>query len=91
MQGQFINDRQVLLTAAEEAGVEGAQQLLDNENELKSEVCCPKLFMVFLMQAVLAGSGMVPSFFMSDMSTYKRCQHFAFSASCQHMNSFHSS
>ena len=38
MQGQFINDKQVLLKAAEEAGVEGAQHLLDTEDELKSEV-----------------------------------------------------
>ena len=38
VQGQFINDKQVLLKAAEEAGVAGAQQLLEDENELKSEV-----------------------------------------------------
>ena len=38
VQGQFINDKQVLLKAAQEAGVEGAQQLLDSEDELKSEV-----------------------------------------------------
>ena len=38
VQGQFINDEQVLLKAAEEAGVIGAQQLLDNDDELKSEV-----------------------------------------------------
>lgn len=38
VQGQFINDKQVLLSAAEEAGVEGAQHLLDTEDELKSEV-----------------------------------------------------
>ena len=38
MQGQFINDRQVLLRAAEEAGISGAQQLVDNEDQLKSEV-----------------------------------------------------
>lgn len=37
-QGQFINDEQVLLKAAEEAGVIGAQQLLDNDDELKSQV-----------------------------------------------------
>ena len=38
MQGQFINDKQVLLRAAEEAGIDGAQQLLDSDDELKSEV-----------------------------------------------------
>ena len=38
LQGMFINDKQVLLTAAEKAGVEGAQQLLDDEDELKPEV-----------------------------------------------------
>lgn len=38
MQGQFINDKQVLLKAAEEAGIDGAQQLLDSDDELKSEV-----------------------------------------------------
>ena len=38
VQGQFINDKQVLLKAADEAGVQGAQHLLDNEEELKSEV-----------------------------------------------------
>lgn len=37
-EGMFINDKQVLLTAAEKAGVEGAQQLLDDEDELKPEV-----------------------------------------------------
>jgi len=37
-QGQFINDRQVLLRAAEEAGISGAEQLIDNEDQLKSEV-----------------------------------------------------
>ncbi|KAL3150213.1 hypothetical protein ABBQ32_000072 [Trebouxia sp. C0010 RCD-2024] len=37
-QGLFINDKQVLLKAAEEAGIEGAQHLLDTEDELKSEV-----------------------------------------------------
>lgn len=37
-QGQFINDKEVLLKAAKEAGVEGAQHLLDTEDELKSEV-----------------------------------------------------
>ena len=40
MQGQFINDRQVLLRAAEEAGISGAEQLIDNEDQLKSEVDC---------------------------------------------------
>ena len=43
VQAQFINDKQVLLKAAEEAGVQGAQQLLDDENELKSEVSCKRL------------------------------------------------
>ena len=38
MQGQFINDKQVLLRAADEAGVEGAQRLLDTEDELTNEV-----------------------------------------------------
>ena len=38
VQGQFINDRQVLLKAAEKAGVTGAQDLLDDEEQLKSEV-----------------------------------------------------
>ena len=38
VQGQFINDKQVLLKAAKEAGVDGAQELLDNDDELKSEV-----------------------------------------------------
>lgn len=38
VQGLFINDKQVLLKAAEEAGIEGAQHLLDTEDELKSEV-----------------------------------------------------
>lgn len=38
MQGQFINDKQVLLKAAQEAGIDGAQQLLDSDDELKSEV-----------------------------------------------------
>lgn len=38
LQGMFINDKQVLLKAAEKAGVEGAQQLLDDEDELKPEV-----------------------------------------------------
>ena len=37
-QGQFINDKQVLLTAAETAGVRGAQELLDDEDQLKPEV-----------------------------------------------------
>lgn len=38
VQGQFINDRQVLLNAAAEAGVLGAEELVDNEDQLKSEV-----------------------------------------------------
>lgn len=37
-EGQFINDKQVLLKAAETAGVTGAQELLDDEDQLKSEV-----------------------------------------------------
>lgn len=37
-QGQFINDREVLLNAAKESGVAGAQELMDNEEQLKSEV-----------------------------------------------------
>lgn len=38
LQGQFINDKQVLLQAAEAAGVTGAQELLDDEEQLKPEV-----------------------------------------------------
>lgn len=38
LQGQFINDKQVLLKAADKAGVSGAQELLNDEEELKSEV-----------------------------------------------------
>ena len=38
LQGQFINDKQVLLKAADEAGVSGAEELLNDEDELKSEV-----------------------------------------------------
>lgn len=38
VQGQFINDREVLLNAAKESGVTGAQELMDNEEQLKSEV-----------------------------------------------------
>ena len=43
MQGQFINDKQVLLRAAQEAGISGAQQLIDDEDQLKSEVHCRPL------------------------------------------------
>ncbi len=38
LQGQFINDRQVLLKAAKEASISGAEELLDDEDELKPEV-----------------------------------------------------
>ena len=38
VQGQFINDKQVLLKAAETAGISGAQELLDDEDQLKPEV-----------------------------------------------------
>ena len=38
LQGQFINDKQVLMKAADEAGVSGAEELLNDEDELKSEV-----------------------------------------------------
>jgi hypothetical protein len=38
LQGQFINDKQVLLKAAEQASVSGAEELLNDEDELKSEV-----------------------------------------------------
>ena len=37
LQGQFINDKQVLLKAAAGAGVSGAQELLDDEDELTPE------------------------------------------------------
>ncbi len=38
LQGQFINDKQVLLKAAQQASVSGAEELLNDEDELKSEV-----------------------------------------------------
>ncbi|KAL0028163.1 hypothetical protein WJX77_011577 [Trebouxia sp. C0004] len=37
-EGQFINDKQVLLKAAEQASISGAEELLNDEDELKSEV-----------------------------------------------------
>lgn len=37
-EGQFINDKQVLLKAAQQASVSGAEELLNDEDELKSEV-----------------------------------------------------
>ncbi len=38
LQGQFINDKQVLLKAAQQASVSGAEELLNDEDVLKSEV-----------------------------------------------------